>query len=135
MLLRLRCPIAMTGLAFTLWVPLLKAATYDPLAVDPGKSRPAPLDLIVHDSARGRDVPLRVYLPSDRAPAPVILFSHGLGGSRAGSAFLGVHWAARGYAAVFVQHPGSDDSVWKDLPAAERLQSMNRLQWTIFFCG
>ena len=51
-------------------------------------------------------------------------FSHGLGGNREGSAFLGKHWAARGYIAVFLQHPGSDDSVWKDVPVAQRLAAL-----------
>jgi predicted dienelactone hydrolase len=53
-----------------------------------------------------------------------VLFSHGLGGSREGDAFLGEHWAARGYVAVFVQHPGSDRAVWKDKPQDERLGAM-----------
>ena len=52
------------------------------------------------------------------------MFSHGLGGSRAGSKFLGEHWAARGYIAVFVQHPGSDDAVWKDVAPAERMAAL-----------
>src|SRR5262249_21333862 len=52
------------------------------------------------------------------------LFSHGLGGSREGSVYLGKQWAARGYVAVFLQHPGSDDSVWRDKPAAERMESL-----------
>ena len=69
---------------------------------------------------------MRVYLPTNTTPAPVVLFSHGLGGSRAGSAFLGEHWAARGYLAVFLQHPGSDESVWKNEPLAERMQAMNQ---------
>ena len=56
-------------------------------------------------------------LPTNTAPVPVILFSHGLGGNREGSKFLGEHWAARGYVAVFLQHPGSDDSVWKGKPS------------------
>jgi predicted dienelactone hydrolase len=56
--------------------------------------------------------------------APVVLFSHGLGGSRTGSVFLGEHWAARGYVAVFLQHPGSDDSIWKDKPWQERMRAM-----------
>jgi predicted dienelactone hydrolase len=43
----------------------------------------------------------------------VVFFSPGLGGSREGNAFMGQHWAARGYVAVVLQHPGSDDSVWK----------------------
>ena len=53
-----------------------------------------------------------------------MLFSHGLGGSRAGSPFLGKHWAARGYVAVFLQHPGSDELVWKDQPLAKRMAAM-----------
>jgi predicted dienelactone hydrolase len=53
-----------------------------------------------------------------------VLFSHGLGGSRKGGGFLGNHWAARGYVAVFLQHPGSDESVWRDVPAQRRLAAM-----------
>ena len=103
----------------------VRANSYDPLAVDPA-FRPSHVDLTVHDAARDRDIPLRVYLPANTAPAPVVLFSHGLGGTREGSAFLGEHWAARGYVAVFLQHPGSDDSVWKDEPAQERMRAMNQ---------
>jgi predicted dienelactone hydrolase len=101
------------------------AAGYDPLAVNPA-FHAAWLDLSVHDATRNRDIPLRVYLPTNTVPEPVILFSHGLGGSRTGSAFLGEHWAARGYVAVFVQHPGSDDSVWKDVPPRQRMLAMNQ---------
>jgi predicted dienelactone hydrolase len=82
--------------------------------------------LTVHDAARNRDIPVRVYLPTNTAPEPVVLFSHGLGGSRTGSIFLGEHWAARGYVAVFLQHPGSDDSVWKDAPGQQRMGAMKR---------
>jgi dienelactone hydrolase len=95
------------------------------------------LDIMVADEKRSREIPLRIYLPPNMAPSqagegesakstrvPVILFSHGLGGSREGSPFLGKHWAARGYAAVFLQHPGSDESVWKDQPLAQRMAAM-----------
>lgn len=93
-------------------------AAYDPLAVS---SQPtAPTDLVVHDARRSRDVPVRIFLPADPKPAPVLLFSHGLGGSREGNAFLGQHWAARGYVAVFLQHPGSDTSTWKDVAPEQR---------------
>jgi len=101
------------------------AGNYDPLAVN-ATFHPTHLDLTVHDAARERDIPLRVYLLTNTAPGPVILFSHGLGGSRTGSAFLGEHWAARGYVAVFLQHPGSDDSVWKDEPRQQRMRAMNQ---------
>jgi predicted dienelactone hydrolase len=99
------------------------AANYDPLAVD-ANFRAQPLELTVHDAQRDRDIPVRLYLPESAQPAPVVLFSHGLGGTRIGNEFLGQHWAARGYVAVFVQHPGSDDSVWKDKPPADRMGAM-----------
>lgn len=119
---------------------------YDPLA-ESGVAVET-LDLTVDDDEREREIPLRVYLakkegpsspaggedqPGERpaavdaaAPAtcPVVLFSHGLGGSREGSAFLGRHWASHGYVAVFLQHPGSDDSVWRGTPLRERMSAM-----------
>jgi len=98
-------------------------AAYDPLVVS-ASGAPEVLEVAVRDGKRQRDIPIRIYLPPVDGPAPVILFSHGLGGSREGSAYLGRHWAARGYAAVFLQHPGSDSSVWKDEPAARRMRAM-----------
>jgi predicted dienelactone hydrolase len=100
------------------------AAGYDPLVVS--TTAPKILDLTVHDATRNRDLPIRVYLPTNTTPVPVVLFSHGLGGNREGSKFLGEHWAARGYVAVFLQHPGSDDSVWKGKSMTEVMPDMNR---------
>jgi len=97
--------------------------TYDPLKIDEDFEAEE-LDLTVDDADRERPIPIRVYLPPHEAAAPTVLFSHGLGGSREGSAYLGRHWAARGYIAVFLQHPGSDASVWKDKPLAKRLAAM-----------
>jgi predicted dienelactone hydrolase len=99
---------------------------YDPLAVS-GEELPKPMDINVVDEAReDREIPLRIYLPAAKSSAPVVLFSHGLGGTNRGSAFLGKHWAARGYVAVFVQHPGSDDSVWRGEPLAKRKDAMRK---------
>jgi predicted dienelactone hydrolase len=106
-------------------VSVARGKGYDPLAVDPS-SAAQPQDLTVHDATRSREIPVRIYLPASSAPAPVVLFSHGLGGSRAGNKFLGEQWAARGYVAVFVQHPGSDEAVWKDLPRGQRMAAMRR---------
>ena len=110
------------ALAFTAGAEI---SSYDPLAVS-AAAAPKIVDLTVHDAARDRDIPLRVYLPTNTAPVPVILFSHGLGGSREGSKFMGEHWAARGYVAVFLQHPGSDDSVWKGKPPGELMPELDR---------
>ncbi len=114
------------ALPLFLAVTAVSASNYDPLRVDAAARRPSHLDLALHDKARHRDIPLRVYLPTNTAPAPVVMFSHGLGGSRTGSAFLGEHWAARGYATVFLQHPGSDESVWKNEPVRDRTRAMTQ---------
>jgi predicted dienelactone hydrolase len=116
-------------LIIRLWLALgftgsAAALNYDPLAVNATAASKV-VELNVHDAARDRDIPLRVYLPTNTTPVPVILFSHGLGGNREGSQFLGQHWAARGYVAVFLQHPGSDDSVWKDKLVENRMKAMN----------
>jgi predicted dienelactone hydrolase len=66
------------------------------------------------DAKRERDIPAKIYYPHEASnPCPVIVFSHGLGGSREGYAFLGRHWASHGYISVHVQHHGSDDEVWR----------------------
>ena len=104
---------------------ILLSMAYDPLAV-PTETRVVTLDLAVLDSERNRELPIKVYWPAGAKGSPVVLFSHGLGGSREGNAFMGQHWAKRGYVAVFLQHPGSDDSVWRDVPAARRLGAMKQ---------
>ncbi|MDI1286068.1 MAG: hypothetical protein PSV46_16910, partial [Reyranella sp.] len=76
------------------------------------------------DGVRQRDIPVRIRLPESHERLPVILFSHGLGGSRAGGAEWGQQWASRGFAVIHVQHPGSDDILWKDKPPGERLAGL-----------
>jgi len=68
------------------------------------------------DAARGgRVVPVKIYYPADlSAPAPVVIFSHGLGGSREGYGYLGDHLASHGYIAVHVTHAGSDNEALRD---------------------
>ncbi len=100
-----------------------ETTSYDPLRGS-ASAKIALLDLVIDDSERKRELPVLIYLPAGDQPAPVVLFSHGLGGTRKGSAFLGKHWAGRGYVAVFLQHPGSDDSVWKDTPILRRMAAM-----------
>lgn len=98
------------------------AATYDPLDVDKSEVRSETFE--VRDAERERTIPIRVYFPEADKPAPVIIFSHGLGGSRDNNPYLGNHWAKRGYAVVFIQHPGSDESVWKGERPLKRMAAM-----------
>lgn len=108
-------------------------AAYDPLAITDRLADAAigPIDLDVVDDDRGRTIPIRVHLPAFPAgsaetvqPCPVVLFSHGLGGSREGPRFLAEHWSKRGYVAVFLQHPGSDMAVWRDEQPGRRMAAM-----------
>jgi len=93
-------------------------------AAPPGEYKRAPgphaveaLHFTWNDARRRRQAPVKVYLPREAAgPFPVVVVSHGLGGSRETYAYLGSHWASHGYAAVHLQHPGSDEAVWRGSP-------------------
>jgi predicted dienelactone hydrolase len=78
------------------------------------------------DEDRHRTVPVKAYLSPSPSPSPVILFSHGLGGSRDGNSYLGNHWAAHGYIALFLQHPGSDADVWQSVERSQRMDAMKK---------
>lgn len=66
------------------------------------------------DSKRGRDVPYKIYYPKDLKGAyPIVIFSHGLGGSKEGYEYLGRFLAQNGYLCIHIQHAGSDEEVWK----------------------
>lgn len=71
------------------------------------------------DPVRGRAVPARLYWPataSPEAPVPLVVFSHGIGGSRQGYSYLGRHWSSQGIASLHVQHVGSDSALWRGNP-------------------
>jgi len=68
-------------------------------------------DLTLHDASRGKDLDIRVYYPKSSGPSsdrfPLLIFSHGLGGSRAvGPALLG-YWASHGYVVIAPTHADS----------------------------
>jgi predicted dienelactone hydrolase len=101
---------------------------YDPMKID--VSAPAEfLDAVVTDTKRSREIPIRIYQPSSSArnastPTPCILFSHGLGGARTNNGYLGNHLASRGYTVIFLQHAGSDEEVWRDVPVRDRMKKL-----------
>jgi predicted dienelactone hydrolase len=78
------------------------------------------LDLQWTDATRKRSLPLRAYLPTEAGPRPTVLFSHGLGGSVAAGERWARDWAEHGLTVIIIQHPGSDESVWKDVPMLQR---------------
>ena len=84
------------------------------------------------DAARDREVPVRLYMPevatASSAAVPLIVFSHGLGGSRNGYQYLGRFWASQGYASLHVQHIGSDNSLWRGNPLGLTMRLANAAQ-------
>lgn len=82
-------------------------------------------DLQWMDASRQRVVPAKLYLPKDASrKSPLVIFSHGIGGSREGYTYIGKYLAANGMAALHVQHVGSDRSLWFGNP----IQMVGRLQ-------
>lgn len=77
------------------------------------------------DDSRDRAVPVKFYFPAKgEGPFPVIVFSHGLGGSRKAYAYLGNHWASHGFVSVHLQHLGSDDATWRGVPPLQIFEKM-----------
>jgi len=131
-------------LALLLLLPILAPAATPPVATEaPAKPAAAPKPIAYKpgpgphvvaatrydwmDGARHRAVPVKIYSPrGNGGPYPVIVFSHGLGGSREGYEYLGRYWATYGYVVVHVQHPGSDDAVGKDQDKVKIGEAMRR---------
>ncbi len=92
------------------------------------------------DHDRQREVLAKLYWPRAAArgtPVPLVVFSHGMGGSREGYSYLGANWAARGYASLHLQHAGSDSRLWSGNPfdmvsrlqsAASEVEAVNRVR-------
>jgi predicted dienelactone hydrolase len=64
--------------------------------------------LVLHDDARHRNIPLKIYYPDAAGPFPVIVFSHGALASKDAYSGLGQYWASFGYVSI---HPSHADSI------------------------
>jgi dienelactone hydrolase len=104
-------------LACLLLMPLLEAAVEVVAAEYKLPAQTGPVQITRFDwidVIRDRKVPVKIYSPqAGKGPLPVLLFSHGLGGSREGYEYLGRAWAGHGYISVHLQHAGSDSAVWQ----------------------
>ncbi len=90
-------------------------------------------ELVFRDTVRQRSIPARIYCPPNRngEKLPVVVFSHGLGGSPECCSYLGVAWASRGFFVVMLQHPGSDEEVWKGkIRIMHELEDAYRTNWS-----
>ena len=94
-----------------LWTPSVSPETEPlPIAITRGEW--------FDEGRENRKVAYKVYCPTDakEAPFPVIIWSHGLGGSRDGAGFISRYIASHGYIIVHIQHPGTDSSLWEGKP-------------------
>jgi dienelactone hydrolase len=81
----------------------------------PPPDDPAATDLRWTDPRRQRELPLRLRLPAGNGPVPLVLFSHGLGGSVAAGTLWAQAWLQAGFACLHLQHPGSDTEALRAL--------------------
>ena len=113
-------------------------ATAEALSVDPALFTTQTFEW--NDTARQRAVPAKLYLPVGPlkpGTVPMVVFSHGIGGSKDGYSYLGRYFAAHGYASLHVQHVGSDRQIWRGNPlavvsrladAAQETEALNRVK-------
>lgn len=105
---------ALTTLGSLAAVPFIGPGCAQPPQQQPGAATAAgaTVDETWTDATRQRELPVRVRWPATGNPPPggwpVALFSHGLGGTRAGGEAWGRAWAEAGLVVVHLQHPGSD---------------------------
>jgi len=117
---------------------VLAATAPEALTVDPAQYSSQTFDW--YDTTRDRSVPAKLYLPAGPlkpGALPLVVFSHGIGGSRDGYSYLGSYFAANGYASLHVQHVGSDRQLWHGSPwslvfrlteAAQETEALNRVK-------
>jgi len=72
----------------------------------------------VDDTRNNRPIKYKIYYPDVQTgePLPVILWSHGLGGTQDGAGFIGRFLASHGYIHVHIGHEGTNDSLWRGKP-------------------
>lgn len=88
--------------------PVMPAQGYK---LDHGPFTVASFDMTLHDDARDKDLELTVRFPKmsaeNNSTFPLVIFSHGAGGSRDAFPDLTAHWASHGYVVILPTHSDS----------------------------
>ncbi|GAA0296271.1 acetylhydrolase [Sphingomonas oligophenolica] len=109
----------------------LVAARAAPAVATPATNGPV-CEAQWQDPARGnRIVPVRIRMPAGTGKVPVILFSHGLGGSLDAGTIWAEAWVRDGNAVIHLQHAGSDSSIiangtFRSAMSAQQLEARTR---------
>jgi predicted dienelactone hydrolase len=83
-------------------------------------------DIVLHDAKRNKDLHLRVFYPSEAGNYPVIVFSHGAGGSQTCCDALTRHWASYGY--ITLQPTHDDSAVQRRNSGEENIQFLTAVR-------
>src|SRR5260370_2632081 len=83
-------------------------------------------DLVLHDVKRDKDLHVRIFYPNDAGKFPVIVFSHGAGGSQTCCDGLTRHWASYGY--VTIQPTHQDSAVQRRNQGADNIRFMQAVR-------
>jgi predicted dienelactone hydrolase len=62
---------------------------------------------VLRDEKRQKDLPLRIIHPDAQGPFPIIVWSHGAGGSKDNYLLLTEYWASHGYVVIQPSHSDS----------------------------
>ncbi len=67
------------------------------------------------EKRHNRKIAYKTYCPAEKTNKtyPVIIWSHGLGGSRDGAGFISRFVASHGYIIIHIQHTGTDSTLWE----------------------
>ena len=99
-----------------MWATVSGVAAYSSVGSQGATSAPGrftSVDEVWNDPKRQRAIPLRLRWPNQTLATPtggwpVVLFSHGLGGTVVGGEVWGQAWSEAGFVVLHLQHPGSD---------------------------
>ncbi|HEX8171379.1 MAG TPA: alpha/beta fold hydrolase [Thermoanaerobaculia bacterium] len=85
-------------------------------------------EVVLHDSARNKDVQFSIEYPTRGTANPLIVFSHGFGGSSRGYIGLSAYWASHGYVVIKPTH--ADSGRVAEMQAASDIwQSQTPADW------
>lgn len=107
--------------------PSLATAEANGYELEPGPYTVSEVEnLVPHDVSRGKDLHVRVFYPNEAGKYPVIVFSHGAGGSQNCCDGLTRHWATHGY--VTIQPTHDDSAVQRRNQGEENIRFMQAVR-------
>lgn len=100
---------------------------------DPDPSAPGPFEVTrlefpeLSDAGRERLVPIKVHLPAGEGPFPIVIVSHGAGGTWDANFAQSQHLATHGFAVLALEHVGSNREVFtRTIRLLKNMREMTR---------